>query len=293
MTTNESNPRAVLGDNQAPDYAKEITERMGREYAELVRGVDELLAEEEAAPAKINSDAEMTPVLGIIKRMRDADTRAEALRVAEKLPHQRRGEGIDSFFFALRERIARRNKTGKLGMMDRLQLRVHDWQQRKLAEEERRRALALAEARRVEEEALRKQQAEEQAKRDAEAAAARARKPENVAAHEEKAQDHGVAAEVARVDTIIAGDNLRQAEVSAAAKPADMVRTRTDEGMATMGREAYAEVVDYAKLDINVLRPFIKQEAIAMALRSWARTTSHSVPMDGASIGFRPKTVIR
>lgn len=37
------NPRAVTGDNAPPDYAREVTERMARDYAETVRTVTELL----------------------------------------------------------------------------------------------------------------------------------------------------------------------------------------------------------------------------------------------------------
>jgi hypothetical protein len=73
-----------------------------------------------------------------------------------------------------------------------------------------------------------------------------------------------------------------------------MVRTRLDGGgMATMAQETYAEVVDAGALDKDKLWPFISVSEKEKALRQWARTTDHREQMAGASIGRRPKTVIR
>ena len=41
----ELNPRAVAGDNLAPDYAQEVTDRMAADYAELGRTTTALLIE--------------------------------------------------------------------------------------------------------------------------------------------------------------------------------------------------------------------------------------------------------
>ena len=54
----ETNPRAVMGDNQSPDFAQQVTERMQRDFAELQTTVSELLAEAREAPPSVATDEE-------------------------------------------------------------------------------------------------------------------------------------------------------------------------------------------------------------------------------------------
>jgi hypothetical protein len=275
------------------DLAAEVRERLEALYAPMREQVTALLNRARELPPEVNSDEEMAPQQALRKEMLDLDKALESTRETEKAPHLRRAETTDAFFFSERERLARRVKTGKAGAADILYARCDNWMQRKLAAEEARRREELRLAQLAEDEARRKREAEAQAAAEAAAAAARARKPENIAAHQDAAADHAVAAEVAKVDEMIAGDKLRDAEVQAAARPADMVRTRTETGMATMAKEAFAEVLDKTKLDKEALWPFINEEEIRKALRAWARTTSFKAQMAGAAIGHRPKTNLR
>ena len=53
------NPRAVMGDNVAPDYAQEVTNRMAADYAELTRSADAALTEARELPKEVSDDNAM------------------------------------------------------------------------------------------------------------------------------------------------------------------------------------------------------------------------------------------
>ena len=96
------------------------------------------------------------------------------------------------------------------------------------------------------------------------------------------------------METELAIGKAEQAHIDTLAKPADIMRTRgTDGTLSTMATEPFAEVTDRDQLDKAKLWPFFTDEAIEKALRAWAKTTGHKVSMDGASIGKRPKSVVR
>lgn len=288
------NPRAVAGDNQAPDHARQVTEMMARDYAELARSVDTLLAEASDVPERFESDDQMGVAAKLIKRLRDTTARIEAFQKKEKEPFLRGGQAVDAFFFSLWEKCARRVRTAKPGAADILQGRVDEYQQRKLAEEQARRQ---REAEQREREAREAREREQKAAREAEEArlsAERARKPQHIEAKTEAADQREAEATAAKVDAMIARDAAETAQVATLAKSADLVRTRVDEGpMVTMAREAYAEVVDADALNRDKLWPFIGMAEKEKALRAWARTTGHKEQMAGAKIGFRDKTVVR
>lgn len=292
MSTNEP---AGVGHNLAPDYAQRVTEQMARDYQAQREAVDK--AERDAAELlghTINNDDEMTPFVQAIKRMRDLASRLKAFQEKEKEPHLRGGQAVDGFFFKMIDRIARRERRANPGVADQLQAHVDGYMQRKRAEEEERRRLAQEEAdrkARAEREEAERLAREAEEKRQA---AERARKPETRQDKAEAAREAEVSASTQNVKVFLADDAARAAEVAAAAKPADMVRTRVaGGGMATMGTETYAEITDAALLDSDKLWPFISVAEKEKALRAWARTTDFREQMDGASIGRRPKTVIR
>ena len=86
----------------------------------------------------------------------------------------------------------------------------------------------------------------------------------------------------------------QQAHIDTLAKPADIVRTRVEEGpTVTMQREAFAIVVDAALLDVAKLWPFVALAEKEKALRAWAKNTGYGTQMPGAEVGYRPKTVVR
>lgn len=282
-----------IGDNVAPDYAQSVTDQMRRDYESLETTVDELLTEARALPATVDDDDTMGTVAKCIKRLRDTAARIEAFRIKEKEPYLRGGNAVDGFFGTLASKIMRAKRTDKAGAADVLQARVDDYTQRKLAaERERRRKEAEEQARIAAEKAAEAAKAARAAE-DARLAAERARKPENVTAKTVVAEAAADAAVAAATEANLTAMAAEDAAMATFAKPADMVRTRVDDAMVTMATEPYAEVTDRDLLDRDKLWPFLTDDAIAKALRAWAKTTGHKAQMPGAMIGRRQKTMIR
>jgi hypothetical protein len=299
--TEPLNTRVVPGSNEAPDYAKQVTERLADEYVGLTNTLNELLGEAREMPKEVTSEADALMLGALIKRLRDLDGRAESVRTLEKEPYLRGGNAVDSFFNSMRDKIGRRIKTDRksaAGAIDILQARINDFQERRLAEERARREAeeraAREEARKAAEEAARiAREAAEKA-----AAAERARKEENRAKHAAEAARLEEAASIAKTEAEQALEKAEDARISTLAKPADMARLRgSDESGAgvtlTMKQEPYALVTDRYQLDMSKLLPFFTDAEIEKALRQWAKTTGHREKMSGAEIGFRNAGVTR
>lgn len=291
----EPNPRAVTGDNtNAPDYAKQESERLRRDYALLETTVEELVSEGASIPLPIADDDTKGTVASVIKRIRDAATRANSFRESEKQPHYRRGQGVDMFFFGLIDQLAKRDRKNRDGVGDTLQRALTDYDNRKLLEEQARRQ---AEADRLaREESERKAEAARlaQVAEDARLAAERARKPATTAAKDALANTAEVAATEATIDAAIATSRAEDAYVATLARPADIMRNRGHDGtLSTMQQEGYAEIEDPDLLDMAKLWPFISISEKEKAVRQWAKSTGHRQQMTGAKIGFRNKSVVR
>jgi hypothetical protein len=288
-----------IGHNeQGPDYAAQEVVRLAREYPELDAVEEEIGADAKALPRPVESDEDMSAYIAIIKRAKEHRANLVAWHAKEKLPWYQRGIGTDNFFFRRIERFGRRNKNDKPGLVDILSAHVHDWQERKrLAEEARRRAEAEEAARKLREaqeaEAKRLREAEE-----ARLAAERARKPEHIERKDQIAAQLEAAAQAATVEATMAADKALEATTATGASAAQMVRTRVDEGMATMGTTKTAAIVDFAALKsspvaLTALAPFLKHEWLEQAVRQWARTTNYSEELPGVSVGTQRKTIIR
>jgi hypothetical protein len=289
------NPRAVSGNNtDAPDFAKQESDRLRLDYDLLGTTVAELETEAMEIDLPIADDDQKGKVASLIKRIRDAATRANSFRESEKQPHFRRGQGVDMFFFGLIDRLAKRDRKNRDGIGDTLQTALTDYDNRKLMEEQARRRVAAEAAAR--EEARLRAEAIEKARiaEEARLAAERARKPETTAAKEVIANTAEVLATEAEIDATLASHKAEDLHVETLAKPADIMRNRGADGtLSTMKREGYAEVEDNTKLDMVALWPFIPLDAKEKALRAWAKSTGYNTTMAGAAIGFRNKSVVR
>lgn len=291
----EPNPRAAIGNNtpDAIDYAKLETDRLRRDYADLLTTVDDLKALADEIPDEITVEDKET-VIDLVKRGRDVKVRVEGLHGLEKQPHLRRGQGADQFFFGLWDRLMKRDKKNRDGFVDELLAKLTALDVRLLAEEQarlQREAEAAARA-----EAKLREEAEAAAKvaEDARLAAERARKPETTAAKQEIAGAAEAVADAAVVDVTVAAAVAETAYVKTLARPADIMRTRTASGtLGTMAQMTYAEIEDAAKLDMAKLWPYIPFAAKETALNAWARGTNHNEQMPGAKIGRRPKSQVR
>lgn len=294
MNTPAENPRAVVGSNQAAEHGVLVAEQMRRDYAELEETVAAQLEEARNLPVEVNDDETMGIFAKLIKRLRDTAKRAEAFHAAEKEPHLRAGQAVDSFFFALIDKCARRDRKNKPGAADILGARLDDYNQRKLAAEVARRRAEAEEAARVAAAAAAKAREEARLAEEARQAAERARKPEHIETKGQVAAAAEQAATTSAIDSQMAAGKADDAYISTLAKPSDIVRTRIESGpTVTMAQEPYAEVEDYDLLDKVKLWPFISQDAKDKAVRAWAKTTGHREQMTGAKIGKRAKSQVR
>ena len=295
------NPRAVPGSNQAPDYAQQVTDRIAAEYAEITSTLDRLLEEAGEMPRVVDSDDTALMLGALIKRLRDTDSRIESVRTLEGEPYLRGKNAVDSFFFALRDKIGRRNKNdraAKPGATDILQARINDYQERKIAEERARQEAARREAQRIAEEAARKAHREAVEAAERAAAVERARKAETQAARQAEADAQQRAADLAKAEADRAADLAEEARLASLAKPADIARVRgSDQSGAgvtlTVAKEPYAILTDRTKINLELLRPYFTDAEIEKALRGWAKATGYRIAMEGAEIGHRNKGITR
>lgn len=292
MNVNSPPPR---GDNtDAIDYSKEEVERLLREYPHLMSTAAELEVEFESIPEEIVDGDVKGKVVDLIKRIRDASRRIESIREIEKQPHHRRGQGVDQFFNRMIDRLAKRDRKNNDGAADVLNKRLTAYDTRVLAEENERRRKAAEEAARLariaEQERVEKERVAEQAR----LAAERARKPETTAAKTEVAEQAATAAAGARVEEAVANTVAEDAYVNTLARPADVMRTRTEAGtLATMQQETYAEIVNLLELDGARLWQHVTFADKEKALRAWAKSTDFREVMPGAKVGRRPKSTVR
>jgi uncharacterized membrane protein YqiK len=280
--------RATIGHNQPPDYTQQTIDRLASEYPQAETETNALLNEARDLSKDVTED-NLPSYIGIIKKLRDLHTRLDKYHDAEKQPYLRGGQGCDGFFFSWMDKIRRRTgmRGAQPGAIDILQSRVDAYADRKRIEEENRR-------RREAEEAARKQQEAEAARRKAEReaeetrlAAERARLPHTIEAKTEIATAAEGVADQARIDAFMATNQAEIATIQANAKPADMVRERHEEGILTMAKKDDAVVTDYAAIDLNTLRHFIKRDEIDRAVRQWARNTNYAEQMPGVKITRR------
>lgn len=308
----EENERAVIGGNNPPlgkmislqegDFAAVTTIYLEDDYAKQPDIVQSLLDEAsklmrdpatgEIAP--IPDDDTKGKVASLIKRMRDTAKALAAFHGKEKQPYFRGGQAVDQYFFGMIDKLARRDKKNRPGAADVLGQMLTDYDNRKLAEEQERRRLAAAEAARVEREAREKREREERAAEEARLAAERARKPETKAAKEEVAQVAEEHASAARVEETVAAQQAQAAAIDTYRKPADIMRTRGDDGtLSTMGTEKYAEITDRTLLDLAKLGPYIPLDGLQKALNAWAKATDYREEMPGAAVGRRNKSLVK
>jgi hypothetical protein len=293
--------RVVPGSNEAPDFAKEVTDRIASEYVGLTNTLDELVNEMPKLPEQVKSDADALMTGALIKRFRDLDSRVDGVRVLEKEPYLRGGNAVDAFFFGLRDLIGKRNKSdrkAKDGYADILQARINVFQNEKIAAEQARLQAERVARERAEREAREKAAEEQRLAEEARLAAERARTAHTKAAKDAAAAEQERIAAERKVAEQRAAEAAEDARLASLAKPADIARVRGNAAAGggvtlTVAQEPYAAVEDRTKLDWSKIAPFFTDAEVEKALRAWARTTGHRVQMDGAAIGFRNKGVTR
>ena len=290
-----------IGDNIGVDQAQIVTTRLALDYAETVSGVATILNTAREQPKVVDSDQTAVQLGAVIKQLRDLDKRVEAFRVAEKQPYLRAEQGVDTFFFDLRDKLAKRNKNdraAKPGAADVLQNRIDAYQdQKRIAEQarldaERREAQRLAA---IEQARLRKLQEEAQ---EAERALARARSEASKLERAAEAAEAARKQAQAQAEADLAAIKAEEARLATLVKPAELVRVRGNDANGggvtlTSAREGYAILTDRSLLDLNALKAYFTDAEIEKALRGYAKATGHVKQLAGAEIGFRQKGITR
>jgi hypothetical protein len=272
--------------NQPSDVTEQEVGRLAEDYGELARNATSLLEQAREIAGEIEDEAALERFSNVIVDMRDTEARAEAARIAEKEPFLRRGQAVDGFFGSIKERLAKGRAV--------LKRSVDAYQNRKLAAERERRRLADEQARREAQKAADEAARLAREAEDRRLAAERARLPETQEAKGAVADQAETTASVAQADAQVAIAAAQEARIDALAKPAEMTRSRFDEGrLVTMRQVGYVEIVDKMKLDPVALWPFVKEDDAKKALNAWAKTTGYKRPMDGAVVEMRDESVIR
>jgi hypothetical protein len=283
-----------IGDNVDVSYFETETARLKQDYDYLAVQVAEQTTECSGISV-INDQPTKDVVTAHIKKMRETYKRILGVHEAEKAPHLERGRANDGFFFALMDKLGRRDKKAKPGEADRLNQLLTDYDVRVLAEEEEKRRKAAAEAAAAaaaaEADRLRKEQEAE----DARLAAERARKPDTTAAKAAVAEAKEAEASAARVEETVAAARAEEAYINSLATPADIMRQRSTVGVTSgMASEKFREITDRNTLDLEKLRPYLAVAALETALNKYAESVGYSndesVQIKGARFGKRPKS---
>lgn len=302
-TAEPANPREAIGGNNPPlaktiseqeNFAQTVTDYLGEEFKDAIRIAEELLEEARALPKEIDDDETKGKFTSLIKRIRDHAKKLDAFHESEGTNYMRGKQAVDQFFFGPIDKLARRDKKNRPGAADVLNARLTDYDTKVLAAKQ-------AELKRQADEADRV--AREKADQEAEAAriaeetrlsAERARSPGKIEEKREAADEAARTLTTASAEAQVAAGAAETAHVDSLAKPADLMRARGDDGtLSTMVTEPYAILVDRTKLDFAKIAPFFTLIEIEKALRQWAKNTGYTVQMDGASIGRKPKSVVR
>jgi len=307
-----SHERLLPGGNQPP-----LEERLPLDYADDVSAVETVAARATAAPKSISDDDELAQLTAIVKDARALVRDLEKKRTAEKAPFDKAAKTVHDFFKTRQDRM----ETVQTALNKRITiyLDAKAAAEKAAREAEARRQREAEEARRREADAqLAAAREAERARQAAEAAAERARQAEAQAAAaqaegrpdanvdvEETRRAAAAAAQRAeeeerRVDAAVAtaaanrhADEARKAEIAAAAKPADLGRTRTDAGLATLQSFADFEVEDWDAVSLVRLRPFLKQEHIEMAIRAFVKTHGTTQTLPGVRIFTNTRSTVR
>jgi len=300
--TESINPRETIGGNSGDiDYAKQEVDRLRKEYAPLEQSAAELEVEGQAAEkAGISDPQSKGTVTSLIKRIRDMNKKAEGLRELEGLPHHRRKQGTDQYFFGIIDRLAKRDRKNNDGIGDRLSKMLTEYDTRVLAEEQEKRRKEAAEAARKEREAREAREKAEREAREAEEAAARARAPAKIEEKTEVAVEAAAQASTARVEETVAAAKAEETYVAAQASPADIMRTRGADGtLSTMGTEKFCEITNRKELEKNLdkIAAYIPIAALETAAKAYANShgysSDESVQIPGVRFGKRPRSVVR
>lgn len=224
---------------------------LAKDFAHVETAIAALETRGKVAPPVVEDDEDLAVINKLVVELRTAGKRADEVREENKKPYLDAGRIVDGFF----KNFSRRIDTLKSG----LEQRATRYLQKK-ADEERRR------------------QAAEEAKLRQEAA-----QREAAAAEAAKAGDR-VGAAVATEEAKTAGNRADDAAAAQAAKPADLARTHTDAGTATLEETWSFQIEAYALINLDALRPYFAAADVEKAIGRYVAINKDTKPLDGVKI---------
>jgi hypothetical protein len=245
----DANPRAVIGGNQPPKVHELLASELAETYRLELAKVEPIAKRANDAPEKIETDEQLKAWTAIYL---DADALWKSLD-ASRLNEQRPLLAVLKALFG--------------PTLDRL-VRITD-HSRKLANDYNR-------------EKIKREAAEQAAKEARERAAA-----------DQARRDAQIAAEFGDTEAVIehaqtaASSEAEAARISAEApKIADVARVRADEGtgMSTAKGEWKFEILDYSKIDLNALRPYLVTKDVEKAIGKAVRALKEHAKFEGVRV---------
>jgi hypothetical protein len=227
---------AAADDNRLPLIS---IDQLKRDFAHVETAIIALEKRAADSPLVLEDDEDLATVTGLVGELGKAAKRADELRDVQGRPHLEAQRTINTFFKSFETRL----KTAS----DKIKQRATAYMNKKA-------------------EAARAKQREEEARARA-LADAKAREAADALKAGNAEQAHAAQA---------ASDNLNNradhAADAAAAKPADLARTQTDAGIATLAQTWEFEIENIDLIDLEALRPFFPRTAIEQALRGFVKS---------------------
>jgi hypothetical protein len=227
---------AVADDNRLPLIT---LDQLKRDFAHVETAIAALEARTDDSPPVLEDDEDLAVVTALAGELGKAAKRADELRDVQGRPHLEAQRTINTFFKSFETRL----KTAK----DKISQRATAYMNKKA-------------------ETARAKQREEEARARA-AAEAKAREAAEALKAGQVEEAHAAQA---------ASDNLSNradhAADAAAAKPAELARTQTDSGTATLAQSWEFEIENIDLIDLEALRPFLPRTSIEQAMRGFVKS---------------------
>jgi hypothetical protein len=227
---------AVADDNRLPLIT---LDQLKRDFAHVETAIAALEARAAASPLVLEDDEDLASVTGLVGELGKAAKRADELRDVQGRPHLEAQRTINTFFKSFETRL--KTARDKIGQRATAYMNKKAEAAREVQRQVEARARALADAK----------------AREA-ADALKAGDAERAHAAQAASDNHANSAD--------------HAADAAAAKPADLARTQTDSGTATLAQTWDFEIENIDLVDLEALRPFFVRAAVEAALRQFVKS---------------------
>jgi len=248
----------MIGHNNPPSDAESLEQKLREDYERQLFDAREVYAEAKKFPGKIESEEDANRGADLIKKIVGINKDFEGIRVKEKEPYLTLGRVVDNFFKRPQDSLNDAKNNVRLPLDEYLKEKAR----KELAEREEKARIAREEAE----------------KRAAQAAAA--------------SQAQQQAAADILTQSAIQMDNKAQAlERAAEEKPAQLARASGVSGTAALRTKWVGEIIDIKFIDLEALRPYIRQEDLQKALNSFVSMGGRE--LSGAKIYEKHETFVR